>query len=61
MTDHQIAQKILNTLEKQRFANWYSLGRFDDYIVVAHPEGDPQHVSRDDVLNDIIDLFGLDN
>jgi hypothetical protein len=54
------ALKILNRLESQKFADWYKEdGRFDDYITVAYPKGDEQHVSKEDILEDIVQLFDL--
>ena len=61
MTNQEIAEKILNTMERARFSEWYARGRFDDYIIVSHPKEDPRHVSREAILEDIVKLFGLDN
>lgn len=49
-----LAKQILETLSKQTFANWYNLGRFDDYIT-----GELPRVSEDEILSDIVELFNL--
>ncbi len=61
MDKNKLAEQILHRLESQRFADWYQPGgRFDTYITVEYPKGNPQHVSKDDILQDIKSLFGLD-
>ena len=56
----ELAEKILEALEKQRFADWYNTGgRFDSYITCEYPEESPEHVTRAAVLNDIKRLFSL--
>lgn len=49
----QIAEHILNKLDKQRFADWYD-SRFIDYI--SDSKGP---VSKQDVLEDIVNLFDI--
>lgn len=52
------AEKILRILENQKFADWYGLdGRFDSYVRVDHPKGHPEHVSKENVLEDIKRIF----
>lgn len=48
MNEEQL-QKILNLLEKQRFADWYNKGgRFDDYIT-----GELNAPSKEEILEDL--------
>lgn len=56
----EFAEKILNVLRKQKFADWYNDGgRFDSYITVLYPEGDEFHISKEEILADIVKLFDL--
>ena len=55
MNADQQAEKILNTLELQRFADWYNSGRFNAYI-----SGDLPTVSKEDIINDIKRMFRLE-
>lgn len=51
-------EKILNVLEKQRFADWYGDGgRFDNYLRVDYPEGHPNHITKEMILEDINKMF----
>lgn len=54
-----LAQKILERLDTQRFADWYNKGAFDDYVTGAYPKEDLRHTTKDDILKDIVDLFKL--
>lgn len=58
-TKLKLAHQILNTLNRRKFADWYMRGRFDSYISVEFPEGDPRHVSQEDIIQDIIQMFQL--
>jgi hypothetical protein len=52
------AENILRVLENQRFADWYGPdGKFDSYIRVDHPKGHPEHVSKENILEDIERMF----
>lgn len=60
MDKKAIALKILSRLESQRFADWYQEGgKFDTYITVEFPKGHPQHVSKEDILKDVEEMFSL--
>ncbi len=48
------AEDILNTLEKQRFADWYNNGRFDSYIC-----GDLPKISKEEILDDVKKMFNI--
>jgi hypothetical protein len=50
----EIAEKILTMLERQRFADWYNDGQFNDFITSAEPKP-----SREDVLLEIVRLAKL--
>lgn len=50
----EMAQKILDTLHQQKFADWYSQGQFDKYIT-----GEDQSVTKEQILEAIIKLFHL--
>ncbi len=50
MNEDEIAEKILNTLESQRFADWYNTGKFDEYI-----SGDGTKKER--IIGDIKRMF----
>ena len=55
MNEQEIAAKILSTLEKQKFATWYSEGGdFDRYIC-----GDLPKISKDEILAQIVKMFNL--
>jgi hypothetical protein len=50
------AQEILNVLSKQKFADWYNNGNFDNYIT-----GEMKHDAENEkiVIIDIIKMFDL--
>ncbi len=50
----QIAVKILDALEKERFSQWYQK-EFESYI-----SGDPEAKLKDEILEDIVKLFRLE-
>jgi hypothetical protein len=54
LTKDDVIQKILNGLEKQAFADWYSNGNFDKWI-----SGDLPAVTTEQVKKDIEKLFNL--
>lgn len=55
-----MAEKILGTLEGQRFADWYNDGcRFDTYITTLYPKDDPRQPTKEQILDDIAGLFHL--
>lgn len=49
-----VAKLILEGLSRQKFADWYNTGRFDDYITGEKP------LSEQEILADIVKLFNLD-
>lgn len=50
-----MAEKILTTIEKQRFSDWYSDdGRFGQHIM-----GTEATTSKEDILQDIEEMFHL--
>ena len=49
-----IAEKIYDTLNRQRFNDWYTTGAFD-----AHIQGDKNCKDKEAILSDIIRLFEL--
>jgi hypothetical protein len=57
MTTLTIAKNILNTLQSQRFADWYNGGRFEDYISRCGPEN--EQITKEEICEDIIKLFKL--
>ena len=60
-TTKKLAKKILNGLEKQKFADWYSAnGAFDDYITGAYSDTDPRQPTEEKILEDIVRLFNLE-
>jgi len=60
MEKKELAKKILQTLEGQRFADWYNDGgRFDDFIT-GDATGIGKIPTREEILEDIISLFHLD-
>jgi hypothetical protein len=54
MNADEIAEKIYATLNGQRFADWYTSGRFDDHI-----SGTPDCPDKGDILDDIKKHFNL--
>ena len=50
---NQLAETILATLEREKFARWYA-GRFAEYV---EGSGDPRE--KDAILEDIKGFFGL--
>ena len=55
MNADQLAEKILNTLERQWFADWYNTGNFDKYI-----SGDLPPVSKEQIIADVKKMFKLE-
>lgn len=55
----KLAEKILETLNGQRFADWYNTGRFDTYISGEYPKEDPRQPTKEQILADIVKLFRL--
>lgn len=53
-TPEEQAEQILSTLERQKFADWYNSGNFDNYI-----SGDLPPVLKEQIIQDIIKLFQL--
>lgn len=49
-----IEEKILATLESQKFADWYNTGNFDKYI-----SGDAPTITKEEILAEIKKLFRL--
>jgi hypothetical protein len=58
MTPEEVANKtameILNTLEGQRFADWYNTGKFDHFI-----RDDLPTITQEEIIKDIKRLFRL--
>jgi hypothetical protein len=55
MTKQEIIEKILQTLQRQKFNDWYSEGgRFDLWI-----SGENPRLTKDQIKEDISALFGL--
>lgn len=52
-----IARRILRGLEKQKFADWYNTGDFDNYIRGEYPDDDPRQPTPASIENDIKDMF----
>jgi hypothetical protein len=50
----EIAEKVLNMLEGQKFADWYNSGHFDAYI-----SGDLVAPSKNDILLTIVQMLHL--
>ena len=59
MNKNELAEKILNGLDKAAFADWYTVGRFDDYISGTYPKEDPRQPTKEQILADIIKMFRL--
>ena len=55
MNKKQLAEVILEGLERQRFNDWYDGGDFEDYIT-----GEKGAPSKEKILEDILRLFNLD-
>lgn len=58
MTDKQktaIAKLILQTLNREKFAQWYNRGPFDDYIT-----GELNAPSEETILENIIQFFQVE-
>jgi hypothetical protein len=55
MTKEEMAQKILFTLERDPFYRWYE-GIFVEYL-----EADEEAPSKEEILKDIINLFGWED
>ena len=53
------AERILACLDRQDFFDWHQDGRFASYIRVDYPKGDKRHVSKDDILKDIVRFFRI--
>ena len=53
----QLAEQVLNTLEGQKFADWYTTGRFEYYITGEYPETDSRHITRDMMIDEIEKMF----
>jgi hypothetical protein len=51
------SEKIFEELTRQRFADWYTSGRFDSYITGEYPKGHEDHVSKEEILKDIREMF----
>ena len=54
MNKKEIAEKILKTLERQKFADWYRDGDFDRYI-----SGDLYGPTKEEILEKIEKMFDL--
>jgi hypothetical protein len=54
MNNQEIAKKILNALELQKFADWYNAGNFDHWI-----SGDLPTISDEQILEEIKEIFQL--
>jgi hypothetical protein len=53
MNKKEIAIRILNRLESQKFADWYNPGgKFDDYIT-----GELKAPTKQEILNEIEKMF----
>jgi hypothetical protein len=59
MNKKQRTEQILMVLESQRFADWYNTGNFDHYITGEEIPGGFRRVTRDDIINQIEQLFHL--
>ena len=55
----ELAEKILHGMNMQAFNDWYNRGRFDDYISGTYPKDDPRQPTREQILADIVRMFGL--
>jgi len=53
-TTDKLAEQILCHLEKQKFYDWYTSGRFDTYI-----RGDLPKITKEEIIKDIKQLFTL--
>lgn len=56
MNEDQVIEKIFQTLLRQKFADWYNSGRFDQWI-----SGDLPGIEDEEIKEDIRNLFGLKN
>lgn len=58
----QMAEKILSTLEGQRFTDWYNNGEFDAFITgdLTHDLECTPTQARERILEQIIRLFRLE-
>jgi len=54
MTPDEVAERILDTLQKQKFFNWYNHDAFAEWI--SRVENAP---TKEKILADIKDLFNL--
>ncbi len=52
----KLAEKILDTLDNSRFADWYVDGDFDNFLNNEGCDGAP---TRESILTDIVRLFRL--
>lgn len=59
-TTKETAVKILETLERRKFAEWYNRGRFDSYITGEYPAGHHLEITKEMILEDIVKLFRLE-
>jgi hypothetical protein len=50
----EVIEKILSTLSRQKFADWYNTGNFDKWIT-----GDLPKVPQNQVKKDIAQMFDL--
>jgi hypothetical protein len=53
----EIAKKILNTLQSQRFSDWYNGGRFEEYLSRCGPED--ELITKEEICGDIVKLFKI--
>ena len=58
MNKHDIALRILSVLEKETFNDWYTKGRFNDYIE-CNPGPDGVTPTEENILEDIEKKFHL--
>ncbi len=60
MTKNQIIERILHTLEGQRFTDWY-LKNFDDYITgdLEYKEKLSKDEAKNKIKQEIEKIFGL--
>ena len=54
-----MAEKILQRLESQKFADWYAGGALDAYISGFYEKTDPRQPTKEKILEDIVQMFKL--
>jgi hypothetical protein len=54
-----IDEKILKVLESHKFQDWYLTGRFESYITGEFPRDDPRQPTKDQILEEIRNMFGV--